>query len=73
MFSTSWQGDSDLVLPAGAGAAAGARRGGGGGGGSGDGGARVGGDLGAPATFLYKLCDILDEPQLSEHIAWNQV
>lgn len=31
------------------------------------------GEMGAPASFLDKLCDILSEPRLSEHIAWNEV
>lgn len=32
-----------------------------------------GGEMGAPPSFLDKLCDILDDVNLSPHIAWNKV
>ncbi|CBJ31355.1 Heat Shock transcription factor [Ectocarpus siliculosus] len=51
--------------------AAGGRAGGGGGGGGTKGGKR-GGEAGAPASFLNKLWNILNEPHLSKHITWNQ-
>ncbi|CAM9701360.1 unnamed protein product [Ectocarpus sp. 12 AP-2014] len=82
------EGGPKLVLPVGGGGAAtavgpaaaptpapapaaGGRAGGGGGGGGTRGGKR-GGEAGAPASFLDKLWNILDEPHLSKHIAWNQ-
>lgn len=89
MFLFDLQGDRNLILPVGAGGAAtalgaaaaptaapsptaGGRAAGGGGGGGTRGGKR-GGEAGAPASFLDKLWNILNEPHLSKHITWNQV
>ncbi|CAB1096948.1 unnamed protein product [Ectocarpus sp. CCAP 1310/34] len=82
------EGGRNLVVPVGSGGAAtavgaaaaptpapvpaaGGRAGGGGGRGGTRGGKR-GGDAGAPASFLDKLWNILNEPHLSKHITWNK-